>query len=294
MRPRSLVALYHAVGTPADTGYRDALPLAALERQLAWLRRHYRVLPLAELLARRALSLPLDGLAALTFDDNHRSVGELALPLAASMALPATWFLIGGPLQGQPFWRDLVHRLEVTGQVEAFLDFARDRSPAAARLRGERFYRDSKDPARIASSEIIPLLRAFLPDAGPPAAFITHTGFRPSPPPGITLASHTENHPVLAGLPAALQQSEIEAGLAALKLLPWPRSRALALPFGGPGSYDAATLAAARDCALDGLLLTADAPQAADDFAEHPLAAGSRLPLLVRDLPGRWPPERFA
>src|SRR5690606_34163491 len=103
------------------------------------------------LLAEQRRGRSLRGLAALTFDDNHRSVLEVALPLAAELGLPATWFLIGGPLKGQPFWRALVRRIEAEGRVADFLAFARARHPAAGRLRPERFYRDSKDPARIDS-----------------------------------------------------------------------------------------------------------------------------------------------
>lgn len=293
MSPASLVAVYHAIGDPAETGYRDALSLPALERQLGWLKRRYTVRPLAELLERRRQGRSLAGLAALTFDDNHRSVLRQALPLAASLGLPATWFLIAGPLDGKPFWRDLVRRIEAAGEVEAFLAFARVRVPATAALRTERFYRDSKDPRRVTSDVMLPLLASFCDAARAPADFVT-PGELDRPAAGVTLGSHTAGHPVLAGLQARQQEAEMRQGLQAIETLPWPATRALALPFGGPGSYDATTLAVAAQLDLPGLLLTADRPAAADDFGEHPLAAGAPLPLLVRDLPGRWPEERFA
>jgi peptidoglycan/xylan/chitin deacetylase (PgdA/CDA1 family) len=293
MRPASVIAVYHAVGQAADTGYRDAVPLAVLERQLRWLRRHYAVLPLAELLERRRRGRSLAGLAALTFDDNHRSVLREALPLAASLDLPATWFLIAGPLGGAPFWRELVHRIAAAGRVEAFLAFARARAPATAALRAERFYRDSKDPRRISSDVMLPLLAGFCEGAGAPADFVTPGELGPAPA-GAVLGSHTASHPVLAGLTAQRQEAEMQQGLRGVAALPWPATRILALPFGGPGSYDSVTLAVAARIGLPGLLLTAGRPAAADDFDEHPLATGAPLPLLVRDLPGRWPEERFA
>lgn len=293
MRPASLIALYHAVGTPGMTGYRDALPADRLERQLGWLKRHYSVRPLAELLERRRRGRSLDGLAALTFDDNHRTVRDLALPLAGALGLPATWFLIGAPLRGRPFWRDLVRRIAASGQVEAFLAFAAAQGAELGRLRPARFYRDSKDPARVAGDLLPPLLEAFLPEAGPPADFVT-AGELAALPAGVTLANHSAHHLLLAGLPASVQRDEIATGLATLRALAPDASHALALPFGGPGSYDTTTLAVAADLALPGLLLTAEEPGAADDLTQHPLAPLARLPLLVRDLPGRWPAERFA
>lgn len=291
MRPASLIALYHAVGAPEATGYRDALPAEALERQLHWLRRRYRVLPLAELLERRRQGRPLAGLAALTFDDNHRSVLETALPLAATLGLPATWFLIAGPLRGRPFWRDLVRRVEAAGRVAEFLAFAAERGLEVGRLRPARFYRDSKDPARVGVARLAALLEQFLP-AGPPADFVTLPALG-APPPGIALASHGASHLPFASLPAEGQAEEIRQGRAALAATGWPALDALALPFGDPGTYDATTLAVAGAAGLRGLLLTATDPAGAEDLSDHPLATAARLPILVRDLPGRWPAARF-
>lgn len=287
MRPDSLIALYHGVGTRETTGYRDAVSLEGLERQLDWLRRSYRVLPLEELLERRRKQQSLGGLAAITFDDNHRSILSAALPLLRALDLPATWFLIGQPLLGRPFWRDLVRRVEESGRSEAFVAFARARTPAAAALRPERLYRDSKDPVRIAAATAAALLEAFLPDAGAPADFVRLEELSGPPPAGLTLASHTAQHFVLAGLPEAIQYAEIREGQEILQRSPWPQSPLLALPFGDPETYDAATLAAARTAQLRGLLLTGPGLCAADDLSRHPLARGNRPPALVRCLLGR-------
>lgn len=287
MQPTSLIALYHAVGSPADSGYRDALELAVLERQLDWLRRHYRVLPLEELVERRANGRSLTGLAAITFDDNHRSVLAAALPLLRALALPATWFLIGRPLRGAPFWRALLRQVEESGQSEAFLAFARSRNPAAMALRPERLYRDSKDPARLSSATVAALLEAFLASSGAPADFVRLAELQGPAPPGLTLAGHTARHLVLAGLPEAAQYAEIREGEEILASSPWPRRPWLALPFGDPGTYDTATLSAARKAGVKALLLTGPGLCEAEDLSRHPLAAGGDPPALVRSLLGR-------
>jgi len=286
MRPASIVALYHAIGSPEETGYRDALPLPALERQLRWLKRSYAVRPLAELLEQRRAGRSLEGLAALTFDDNHRTVLQQALPLAESLGLPATWCLIAGPLEGRPFWRDQIRRLIAADRVASFLAFARGCDPAMARLRAERFYRDSKDPARVASPTLIPLLTQYLGDEGPPADFVPAAELRTLPA-GVEIANHTLTHPVLAGLPAETQRAEIAGAAERLAVLGLSPTATLALPFGGPGSYDATTLAVAARAGISGLLLTADAPAAADDLSAHLPAVPDALPCLVRSLLGR-------
>src|SRR5690606_18081562 len=111
-------------------------------------------------------------------------------------------------------------------------------------------------------------------------------------PAGVTLASHSDSHPVFAGMGLEAQRLEIELGRSVARLR-WPWLDAFALPFGGPATYDAATLQAAAAAAVEGLLLTGEGKVAADDLTLHPLAAGAALPVLVRSLPARWPAEVF-
>ncbi len=281
--PASLIALYHAVGTPAATGYRDAVTGAVLQGQLEWLLSHYRVRPLDELVSRRRAGESLDGLAAITFDDNHPSLLAEALPLLSRLGLPATWFLIAAPLRGVPFWRQQVRSLERGGQVEAFLAFARGREPAAARLRAERFYRDSKDPSRIDSIRMMALLDAYPGLAGLPAEGVSAAALAAGLPPAVQLGNHSDRHPVFAGLPEAAQRAEIRRGRAGLEALGQPLSAAFALPFGGAGSWDGTTLAAAAAEGVAALLTTVEGLGAA-----VPADAGtSRPPILQRSLLGR-------
>jgi peptidoglycan/xylan/chitin deacetylase (PgdA/CDA1 family) len=284
--PASLVALYHAVGTPEATSYRDALGRDALARQLDWLARRYAVLPLAELLRLRREGAQLAGLAAITFDDNHRSVLDRALPLLAERSLPATWCLIGGVLAGRPYWRRQVQGLFDGGEVEAFLAFARERDPGAvAGLRPERFYRDSKDPRRCRVPALMALLERFRPAGADPALVRLDDLTGRSPPSGLTLANHSGTHPVFAGLSPAEQAQEVSDGRAAVTAAGWPTLDVLALPFGGADSYDASLPAALAAAGAAAVLLTGNAGTAADDLSGHPALAGGPT-ALVRVLLG--------
>jgi peptidoglycan/xylan/chitin deacetylase (PgdA/CDA1 family) len=284
--PASLVALYHAVGTPEATGYRDALGRDALARQLDWLARRYAVVPLAELLRLRRKGAQLAGFAAITFDDNHRSVLEQALPLLAERALPATWCLIGSVLAGRPYWRRQVQGLIDAGEVEAFLAFARERDLAAvAGVRAERFYRDSKDPKRCRVAALMALLERFRPAGADPALVRLEDLAGRSPPAGLTLANHSATHPVFAGLSAAEQAREVSQGRAAVAAVGWPTLDVLALPFGGADSYDASLPAALASAGAAAVLLTGNEGTAADDLSGHPALANSPT-ALVRVLLG--------
>ncbi|HKY93967.1 MAG TPA: polysaccharide deacetylase family protein [Kiloniellales bacterium] len=286
-RPASLVALYHAVGTARTTGYRDALDREALARQLDWLAARYAVLPLGELLRLRREGAPLAGLAAITFDDNHRSVLELALPLLAERGLPATWCLIGGVLAGRPYWRRQVQSLIDRDEVGAFLAFAREQDPAAiSGIRPERFYRDSKDPGRCRVPALMALLDRFRPGGADPALVRAEDLAGLAPLPGVTLANHSLTHPVFAGLSQAQQREEVMLGRTAVAAVGWATVDVLALPFGGADSYDASLPAALASAGCEAVLLTGSEGTAADDLSAHPALAGGPPTALVRVLLG--------
>jgi len=288
MPPASLILIFHAVGSPAETGYKDALSAERLDRALAWLASGYRVLPLDELLGRAASGASLDGLAALTFDDNHRSIADVALPLAAARGLPSTWFLISEPLAGRAYWRRQLTRLLSEGQEAAFRAFLAAEAPAvAARLRPGRLYKDSKDPARVAPDLLASLLTAFAGDAGADPAFVTPGEVASLGLPGLALGNHSARHLVMAGLDAEAQAQEIARASEALSYLPQAKSRVFAVPFGGPATYDRATLSAVAAAGLSGLVVTGEGLCAADDLAAHPLLAPGQA--LVRCLPGALP-----
>ncbi len=287
MHPASLVLVFHAIGSPQATGYKDAVTPEELDRVLGWLAAHYRVVPLDELGARQAAGEALTGLAALTFDDNHRSIAEVALPLAAARGLPATWFLMTAVLAGEPYWRRQVTGLLARGQEAAFRGFLAAEAPALAeRIRPGRLYKDSKDPRRVPPAEIARLLRAFEPGSGQQQDFVTPGEVAALSLPGVTLGNHSHRHLVMSGLSDAAQRQEVVTASEALSHFPQPKSRLFGVPFGGPGSYDGATLEAVAAAGLAGVAVTAGGLQAADGLEDHPLLAGGAgiRPALARCL----------
>ncbi len=100
------VLCYHDVGTdPANaTEYYVAPEL--LRRHLDWIRAWgYTFVPVAEIVDRLEASRDLDGLCAVTFDDALVGVGELAAPILAAAAVPATVFVVTDVLGvAPPFW----------------------------------------------------------------------------------------------------------------------------------------------------------------------------------------------
>lgn len=87
------IILYHSIQPdecfPSPSGVN--LPPETFERQLAYLRAGYQVVPLRELL----FGPPRNGRPplAVTFDDGYRDTGEIAYPLLKKHSIPATFFL---------------------------------------------------------------------------------------------------------------------------------------------------------------------------------------------------------
>lgn len=94
-RHRLLVLMYHGVVEQALEPFCwHQLPLDRFEKQMAWVRRHYAVLPLEkalDLLQRGELP---ERSAAITFDDGYENVFDVAGPVLAKERMPAHVFLV--------------------------------------------------------------------------------------------------------------------------------------------------------------------------------------------------------
>lgn len=105
-----LILCYHNVVSRADDRAGDPdlhLPLERFEAQVRWLKDHYEIVSLGELLDRRAARRSLRSTAVITFDDGYAGVFEHALPFLDRMGCPATVFVVAeapGRLTG--FWWD--------------------------------------------------------------------------------------------------------------------------------------------------------------------------------------------
>src|SRR5438270_2996647 len=106
-----VILCYHNVVPQAADGPWDELglhmPLPTFRRQMRWLRDHYAVVPLEELVGRLLRGRSARGVAAVTFDDGYVGVFEHAWPLLRDFGLSATVFLIANaPGREEGFWWD--------------------------------------------------------------------------------------------------------------------------------------------------------------------------------------------
>jgi peptidoglycan/xylan/chitin deacetylase (PgdA/CDA1 family) len=209
-----VVLVYHRVGGHAS-GNEELEILAAVgrdefKRQLAHLRRHYRVVPAAQILdairARRRFSpFPV----AITFDDDLPEHTREALPALEEAGVNATFFLTGASLRGpHSFWWEDLQRAVDGGLLDALPHV--DVGPALARA--PRAILDTtgaivqlSPPER---DEVIVRLREA---AGPPpeASGLRTADVRRLVQAGCTIGFHTHAHDVLP----SLSDSQLERAL---------------------------------------------------------------------------------
>lgn len=110
-RQRALVLRYHSVAALEDRAdqYLDhglTITPDSFERQLAFLTRHYTIVPLQEIVARLRRGLaPYNKAVAITFDDGFRDNYIRAFPLLRRYQAPATFYLTTGCIDNrQLFW----------------------------------------------------------------------------------------------------------------------------------------------------------------------------------------------
>lgn len=158
-RRRLLVLLYHGVydDRKADPSPFDQLhvPRAAFVQQVQWLRRHYVLVSLAQVIDWLDGKAPLPPRAALiTFDDGYRNNYDIAWPLLKELRIPAVFFLPTAFIGTQ--------RLYWTEELEQRLRFA---PPTTLALTdGTRFRLDRVENRRVAFKKLSARLKPLSPE----------------------------------------------------------------------------------------------------------------------------------
>jgi len=264
-RPR-LVLTYHRVATPAFDPFALACSPDWFAGHVAVLRRRAAIVPLAELLGPAGRGRRPE--VAITFDDGYRDTLEVAVPILRAVDAPATVFVPTGYLGDvRGYWWDRVAAAVAASEAEAAaladligaLPVDPDRSLAdpaiAGAVAGAVATRVRTEPPDE-RDDLVAAVEARLPERPgtqrEPHPVLDEAGVRAlAATPGITIGGHTHRHPVLAGLTAADQESEIVDGLDRLERLTGRRPALLAYPYGAAGDYDDASCGAAASAGVE-------------------------------------------
>ena len=195
-------AIFLCHGTPRGTADR-------LERQLRYLRRAFRLVPLAELAASiGAPRKPGRGRrAAIVFDDGLRSNIVVAYPMLRALGVPATFFVCPGLIEERRWlWtHEARRRLQFAGlplrqALAAELAAPAEVEPFVQRMKEIDFPRRMLYEARLRHATA-----GFIPSEADREAFdlADWRELRSLDPSIVTIGSHTMTHPILPSLSAA-------------------------------------------------------------------------------------------
>lgn len=242
------ILCYHRIGT-GGIPYYSELPTAEFEKQMRFLRRHYRILSLQQLV--REISDPKSKAqgVAVTFDDGYRGLYTEALPILTKYQIPATVYLIGAAMEtGQPAWYDKIFLAMQVFPKEFFeiqLDTPRRLSLPSRQARISaaieivthlRTVPDAERRARCIEIEH----QVALPADALAERMLNWTQVKEMQKAGISFGAHTMTHPVLSRLPLP----EAERELRDSKQLIENRLQTPALDFAYPFGH-------AWDCSAD-------------------------------------------
>lgn len=262
-RANVTIAMYHgftAVDShPGIANHEQKhLPLAAFEAQLAFLRAHHTVVPLADVVraATTGVSLPRRA-AVITIDDGYRSVYSVAYPVLKRLGLPASVYLATEFVdEGRFLWTDRVEyavdrarttslSLTIGGKaVQLTLDGLESRKAAdrALRSRIKALPQATRDAAveaveRAAGCSVADAAAPsglYEPMAWSEAAEMQRSGL-------ITFGSHTHTHPILSRCEPGHAERELRTSKAIIEDRLGVSCNEFCYPNGRAGDFSAAT-----------------------------------------------------
>jgi peptidoglycan/xylan/chitin deacetylase (PgdA/CDA1 family) len=250
-RRAGVALVYHAVDERYGDEAREVLPpreCSLFRRDLRYLRRHFDVVPAADLplrvaARRRGQRLPV----SVTFDDDLPEHVEHALPLLAEEGVKATFFLCGASLASpRSFWWERMQRALDAGatvtEIVALLPEQTKSRPHGQAVDVQRLValiRALTPAERDALNEALSALAG--PD--PPTAGLRSGAVRELALAGHTIGFHTRRHDDLATLDDAALGQALRVGREDLERLAGQRIDLIAYPH---GSADPRVAAAAQ------------------------------------------------
>jgi peptidoglycan/xylan/chitin deacetylase (PgdA/CDA1 family) len=222
-RGRARIFMFHRFGPPGTPNPRR-LAADILDRQLSHLRRHYRIVPLRELVARLRAGRDLSpGTVALTVDDAYSDFGEDAYPVFAHHQVPVTLYVVSDFASGRIWlWWDAIRYMltaavhgeragSVLGNALRLSFSGPDTREQAWRTLAGRATALSPQERDRYLGDLQQLMGVVLPSTPPPEyAAMTWDHLRRLDPSLVEIGAHTRTHPILSHCDAEQLRAEVE------------------------------------------------------------------------------------
>lgn len=223
-KPLLLVINYHRLGNISDNRFDDGVfsaNAASFEAQITYLRDHFRILRLNELLQlaedRFRVTEPS---VLITFDDGYRDNFQIGLPILARNGVSATFFVSTGYMDKPhlPWWDHISYVVKNTRQREILLDLKpplridlRVHSRSSACKQVLHYYKHVKHTPEAFLKHLQDRTEVAV-DAEALGAklFMSWDDVKQLAASGMGVGSHTHSHQILSHLSEKDEQQELE------------------------------------------------------------------------------------
>ncbi|MBI4436485.1 MAG: glycosyltransferase [Candidatus Omnitrophica bacterium] len=250
------ILMYHRV-LKEEVPYFTGISVTHFERQLAFLKRHFTVLPLGEVVdtLSRGKRVPRRTVS-LTFDDGIRNTFSVAFPALSAMKLPATVFLTTGAMDDQrPLWTDCVTSLVSRFEGETLTlggNGIERRFPTKTvwekitTLKAlKEWLKRLPDPERNTLVEkLAQMTPTFFHQDG--ARMMTWEEAKVMSQAGISFGAHTISHPILSKMSNGMLEKEIVGSKERIEAMTGQRVTLFAYPNGEAGDFDERAIGALK------------------------------------------------
>jgi peptidoglycan/xylan/chitin deacetylase (PgdA/CDA1 family) len=242
--------------TPFDDGVYDVSE-SELRRHVAWLSRNTRILREQELLEiLETRRYPKEPCSIITFDDGYADNYTRALPVLEQERATAIFFIVTGLTTGRRLgWWDLIayivkksSRTSVTWRGQTI-----ELRPQPAAIRAiQRIMkqRPNEETGDLAQQLAQACEVELPPESAQSAELMTWDQIRDLRRRGMDIGGHTHSHWVLATLSPDRQREDIARCAELLSAEIGGPVRSLAYPVGGPSSFNADSVAAAKSAGI--------------------------------------------
>lgn len=263
-RSRLSVLIFHRVHAVPHELFPGEAHALSFDRQMAWLKRWFNVLPLADAVAGLVTgSLPARP-AVITFDDGYADNHEVALPILQRHGLTATFFIASGFLDGGRMWNDtLIETVRLAqGPVLDLTSVGLDAYPVDTIERRQTTIRSLISRLKyLEPGERQRQVDAIAACAGvelPNDLMLTSAQLREMARAGMTVGGHTVHHPILTSLSDDQALAEMVDGRRRLEEIVGAPVRLFAYPNGKPGDdYTGTHVRLAREAGFAAAVSTA-------------------------------------
>lgn len=268
-RKRLAILMFHGIEKePVSPPCWHVLDLATFRRELEYVCRHFRVLPLDEALMRLEAGTLPNHAAALTFDDGTRNLSTYAAPALRDFGLPAAVFLTTGPMDtDETLWPDrlwLAFASTTSSDVDLTAVGLGKRSLRSVAHRGEAYaaalerFKDLPDGERMArvDSLVSALAPQCVADPGPFRLLSWDEAREMTGHGRVSLHPHSVTHPILSRCRDDKVEREVAESCAAVERVTGCAPTVFAYPNGRLQDFDDRAKAALRRCGVRWALAT--------------------------------------